>query len=841
MAQIPNLQSTNTLGTDDQAILRQGTIDKRISLNLAGILSWAGREGYNYIGEHTTGSQFPDTKSFTTYQGRTYFVNEGVTLTYTSPTNDPTADNNLYVKSEDSIKTSLYNTINNNNLLFNHNFFIPSSLVVTTTPQDVVAGVEIFKGVFTGASGVQGLALDSEGRPFFTGGGLYFPVPNSQGNEKIPTDNLVASVADFDGKPRTRGVSFGLVDGEYRVSITVDALEDENSSATPLGSVKLEQGVFATKHEIKSLFDIYGHPNMGIFSANAFGANTSTVSSQAIQDAINAAAETNTRQVVTFVPDTYSATNLRTTALVELDLRGVTLQKPSDASYSDTYILTLVNTSDEAIFRLQGGVLDGNDNGQSFYHLLRLENENCDVIIDGMEFINNNVLSGGSRVQGTETDGILVTRAKSFTFINSKIDNVCRNGISFIDGNCKRVTIDNNLFDNCGLTGVDFEPNTTIANQFEYITTTNNKFVRCWDVAVWPNYLGGAYTILNKPSDTYTLCDTHIFKDNIVDCTHDDLAGNLLLGMRAEGVRRSVVSGNKFFNCKLLSGAAANVNLEGIDIAHNEFVNVDIEVYRTKTISTLNNLVRNNLSKIILQADPSSSDGIITMSNDDFRNAGTAGLDRLIRAKANKVIDISGLQCIDSRLTADLPLSFIGVTSPSVKLSLSNMAVSVKYQDFVSKDTSAALISVNDITVDGAVNFAKELTSIDGIKAYSSRFYLDGDFIVDIDGGTSSGIVVTDCEISSVVGIASEVINNSTITSNKFSCSSQAISSYSDTTSANNTFIRDNSIINTVNTPIDFLGDESSFVGNNWTYNCAALTSFGVSDAGGNIERAVRP
>ncbi|AUR93504.1 coil containing protein [Vibrio phage 1.187.O._10N.286.49.F1] len=98
MAQIPNLQSTNTLGTDDQAILRQGTIDKRISLNLAGILSWATREGYSHIGEHTTGSQFPDTQSFTTYQGRTYFVNDGVTLPYTSSNNDPSLDTNLYTK-----------------------------------------------------------------------------------------------------------------------------------------------------------------------------------------------------------------------------------------------------------------------------------------------------------------------------------------------------------------------------------------------------------------------------------------------------------------------------------------------------------------------------------------------------------------------------------------------------------------------------------------------------------------------------------------------------------------------------------------------------------------------
>lgn len=98
MAQIPNLQSTNTLGVDDQAILRQGTIDKRIGLNLAGILSWARRNGYNHLGEHTTGIQFPDTESFTTFQGKVYFVNEGVSLPYSATSNDPSNDANLYNK-----------------------------------------------------------------------------------------------------------------------------------------------------------------------------------------------------------------------------------------------------------------------------------------------------------------------------------------------------------------------------------------------------------------------------------------------------------------------------------------------------------------------------------------------------------------------------------------------------------------------------------------------------------------------------------------------------------------------------------------------------------------------
>jgi hypothetical protein len=95
MAQIPNLQSTNTLGTDDQTILRQGTIDKRISLELAGTLSWAKRNGYIHLGEHITGLVFPDSKSFTTYQGKVYFVVKGVNLPYTALSSDPSSDGNL--------------------------------------------------------------------------------------------------------------------------------------------------------------------------------------------------------------------------------------------------------------------------------------------------------------------------------------------------------------------------------------------------------------------------------------------------------------------------------------------------------------------------------------------------------------------------------------------------------------------------------------------------------------------------------------------------------------------------------------------------------------------------
>lgn len=100
MAQIPQLQSTNTLGTDDQAILRQGTIDKRISLELAGTLAWAKRNGYTHVGSHVQGLSFTSTEDFSTSQGKVYFVNSAVSLPYTSTTTDPSVDTNLKLYQE---------------------------------------------------------------------------------------------------------------------------------------------------------------------------------------------------------------------------------------------------------------------------------------------------------------------------------------------------------------------------------------------------------------------------------------------------------------------------------------------------------------------------------------------------------------------------------------------------------------------------------------------------------------------------------------------------------------------------------------------------------------------
>ena len=141
---------------------------------------------------------------------------------------------------------------NGANLLSNHNFIIASpddsQPAPSATPTSYPPGYEIFSGVFANeTTGILNLTY-IDGRVSFSGGDFYMAVPNTGALEKIT--EFVASVADFDGKPRTRGVSFALVGDEYRVTVGVDALEDESANETLLGSVKLEQGSVATGHDV---------------------------------------------------------------------------------------------------------------------------------------------------------------------------------------------------------------------------------------------------------------------------------------------------------------------------------------------------------------------------------------------------------------------------------------------------------------------------------------------------------------------------------------------------------------------------------------------------------------
>ncbi len=254
MAQIPQLNPTTTLDSSDETILRQGTTDKRISLELANTLAWAKREGYSYQGEYQTGVVYSSTEQFYLFDSKPYFVEDNVSLPYTTTISSPEDDSNLYIKNEVYFLSKTHGA----NLLSNHNFLVQSPDSITppsSTPTDYVEGTQIFSGVFVGTD-ITGLTYVN-GRVSFLSGDLYFSRANEGGLEYVT--QFTASVADFDGKPRTRGVSFALVGDEYRVTVGIDALEDVSATATPLGSVKFEQGSVATKHEVvESISDLGG-------------------------------------------------------------------------------------------------------------------------------------------------------------------------------------------------------------------------------------------------------------------------------------------------------------------------------------------------------------------------------------------------------------------------------------------------------------------------------------------------------------------------------------------------------------------------------------------------------
>lgn len=169
--------------------------------------------------------------------------------------------NGLPDKPDDSQLFAAYKASlgNGTNLLSNHNFLIQtpddSQPLPSATPTSYPPGYQIFSGVFANeTTGITNLTY-IDGRVSFSGGGLYFSVPNSGAIARLTAAQLSASVADFDGKPRTRGVSFALVGDEYRVTVGIDALEDAAANPTPLGSVKFEQGIVATSHAIGTKFE----------------------------------------------------------------------------------------------------------------------------------------------------------------------------------------------------------------------------------------------------------------------------------------------------------------------------------------------------------------------------------------------------------------------------------------------------------------------------------------------------------------------------------------------------------------------------------------------------------
>ncbi|AUR88952.1 hypothetical protein NVP1118B_96 [Vibrio phage 1.118.B._10N.261.49.F6] len=215
---------------------------------------------YKLIGDISDyeGQSLPEDDKLNAYQypddsGAWYAPIQSQAFPITIPT-DPTVPGGGWALVNSTSQKWVSDNFSNPNLLAdrNPNFLIQTSdesqPLPSATPTSYPPGYQIFSGVFADESlGVTGLTY-TNGRPHWTSGNLYLSVPNAGAIANLTSDHLTASVADFDGKPRTRGVSFALVGDEYHVTIGVDALEDVATNETPLASVKFEEGSVATRH-----------------------------------------------------------------------------------------------------------------------------------------------------------------------------------------------------------------------------------------------------------------------------------------------------------------------------------------------------------------------------------------------------------------------------------------------------------------------------------------------------------------------------------------------------------------------------------------------------------------
>ena len=218
-----------------------------------------------------------------------------------------------------------FSSVSSPNLISNSSFDIPGSATnpPDATPRNYIAGDELFKGIFaagalTGVTYIDG-KLNGPGQ-------LYTDVYKSE-KQKESTANHIASIASSDGVPVESGASF-VDNGDYW-RVTFDMSDTF--------SVKFEWGTVATRHTVKSLFDIYGHPNMGIYDVRAFGAVSSTVidSTNSIRAACGAINKAGGGMLSGGSGDSYlvSGTSVLTTSDVTLDFNGAEIVFDNDLIY----------------------------------------------------------------------------------------------------------------------------------------------------------------------------------------------------------------------------------------------------------------------------------------------------------------------------------------------------------------------------------------------------------------------------------------------------------------------------------------------------------------------------
>ena len=198
-------------------------------------------------GPYTPGILIEDKFQYITYNGESYFATNPP---YTTTATTPDVDGNLFLGGYTTFE-NVANKIGNKNELSNSNFLTPSPDAIThpnATPETYAAGTQIFSGVYAGDSGCTVTFINN--RVNCTAGDYQFKLPNTGGLERVPV--FTSSVSDYDGIPKTTGVSHTLVGDEYVVTVTPNAGD--------VFSVKFEQGSVATRHETFDSLEKSGYP-----------------------------------------------------------------------------------------------------------------------------------------------------------------------------------------------------------------------------------------------------------------------------------------------------------------------------------------------------------------------------------------------------------------------------------------------------------------------------------------------------------------------------------------------------------------------------------------------------
>ena len=534
-------------------------------------------------GDYSSGILLSNKFEFIEYNGEAYFATNPP---YTTTATLPDADGNLFISGYTTFE-NVANKIGNKNELSNSNFLTPSPDAIThpnATPESYVAGTQIFSGVYAGDSGCTITFID--GRVNCTAGDYQFKVPNTGGLERIPA--FTSSVSDYDGIPKTTGVSHALVSDEYVVTVT--------PAAGDVFSVKFEQGSVATGHEVN-----YGVVATGSTAPRTLEDRFADVVN--VKDfylasdngdwtrAVKLAVGNGGKVVFPYYEDITITEEIPIPSNTTLDLQGATILNNIDIDGVGVFQITSASN-----VTIKNGTIDVVGAGRAIegHAVTRLRIENINFISGYLAVVIEGsypVLSEDVRVTGCTHDG--VGQGGGF-FSCQDTNNVTLDGCSgkdaseFIDFN-NNVT--NAIVSNC--ISVNYTQNHWDVNSSRNVLFSNNTIIsRVSGITSRPVWISGS----TAGTPPIGMPNSEIISDNIVMDGNTFLISNfdynefLIFNsgvsqpsqdLQGYVFTNNIVKSEDAFMIDSKIAFGANPNLSSFMISGNTFINVGYIVYGT--------------------------------------------------------------------------------------------------------------------------------------------------------------------------------------------------------------------------------------------------------------------